>query len=125
MRAQRELADVVVGQASAEAAAARAETAVALQRLQALEQRMEAFRTLDARSLAELDALRAEVARLAAARAKEHRAFAHDLAAAQAAGEQFVAAQAALGQEASLLRKQVRPSSYPLLAAKGCFSGCG
>ena len=125
MRAQRELADVVVGQASAEAAAARAETAVALQRLQALEQRMEAFRTLDARSLAELDALRAEVARLAAARAKEHRAFAHDLAAAQAAGEQFVAAQAALGQEASLLRKQVRPSSHPLHAATGYFSGCG
>lgn len=125
MRAQRELADVVVGQASAEAAAARAETAVALQRLQALEQRMEAFRTLDARSLAELDALRAEVARLAAARAKEHRAFAHDLAAAQAAGEQFVAAQAALGQEASLLRKQVRPSSHPLLTATGYFSGCG
>ena len=56
-RAQRELAGALAGHADAELAAARAEAAVALQRLAALEQRVEAS---SARALAELEAMRAQ-----------------------------------------------------------------
>ena len=54
---QRELAGALAGHADAELAAARAEAAVALQRLAALEQRVEAS---SARALAELEAMRAQ-----------------------------------------------------------------